>query len=485
MKFPIRDHIDKYDHQTKVVACFDPNRGMDMKISTRVMARLSATFIAVAAGASVARAQSAPASQAPTQAVDTPPVERVFGDWGGIQPALQQRGVSLQLSGVAELAGNFSGGVRQGTTSANQVALNVDINFERLSGIEGFSTHVIFVNRSGGSDSELFGDHILPVQQIYGAGGGAGVHLVSAFAEETLFDNRFDFAFGRMNVENDFASSSLYCNFMTNALCGDPKALPAGDIGHSAYPDGVWAARLRLRPTSQSYIVAGVYEVNQGLYGNKYFRNGFEFDTSQDTGVYIPVEVAWEPKLGQDGMPGHYKLGMGYDTSRSFKDFDSALIASAPGFSRQMHTGNVQVWGLADQMLVRNGPGDDQGLIALAGFILNDPNNTADAEQYYAGLIEKGFWRSRPQDSMNLLFTYVDVSSRLIGVERVEQALDLPLSNNATGLQSHEAVFELDYNIHVFRGINFRPDFQYVFRPNAQANIRDAVVMGFHSDFQF
>ena len=469
----------------EVGACFDPIRGRDMKISNRMLAGFSAAVIAATVSGSVAQAQSAPPSQAPTQAVDTPPVERVFGDWGGIQPALQDRGISLQLSGVVEVAGDPSGGVKQGATSANQVALNVDVNFERLSGVEGFSTHVIFVNRSGSSDSQLFGDHILPVQQIYGAGGEAGVHLVSAFAEETLFDNRFDFAFGRMNVENDFASSSLYCNFMTNALCGDPKALPAGDIGHSAYPDGVWAARLRLRPTSQTYVEAGVYEVNQGLYSSKYFRNGFEFNTSQDSGVYIPVEVAWLPNLGQDSMPGHYKLGVAYDTSRGYKDFDSALIPSAPGFSKQTHTGNVQVWGLADQMLVRNGPGSDQGLIALAGFILNDPNNTADAEQYYAGLIEKGFWKSRPQDSINLLFTYVDVSSRLIGVERVEQALNLPLSNSATGIQSHESVFELDYNIHLFRGVNFRPDFQYVFRPNAQANIRDAVVLGFHSDIQF
>ena len=50
-----------------------------------------------------------------------------------------------------------------------------------------------------------------------------------------------DIAAGRMNVENDFASSPLYCNYMNNGLCGDPKALPGGDIGHSAFPDGVGA----------------------------------------------------------------------------------------------------------------------------------------------------------------------------------------------------------------------------------------------------
>ena len=81
------------------------------------------------------------------------------------------------------------------------------------------------------------------MQEIYGAGGNVAVHLVSAYAQWTASERVLDIAVGRINVENDFASSPLYCNYMNNALCGDPKALPGGDIGHSAYPDAVWAAR--------------------------------------------------------------------------------------------------------------------------------------------------------------------------------------------------------------------------------------------------
>ena len=73
--------------------------------------------------------------------------------------------------------------------------------------------------------------------------------------KKSLFGRRIDIAAGWMNVENDFASSPLYCNFMNNALCGDPKALPGGDIGHSAYPDAVWGGRIRVRPTPDTYVV--------------------------------------------------------------------------------------------------------------------------------------------------------------------------------------------------------------------------------------
>jgi len=427
-----------------------------------------------------------PAAPASMQAIDPAPVERLFGDWGGLQPFLQSRGINLQFNALTEFAGNVTGGTHQGSSFANQLGFSTDINWERLAGITGLSTHTIMVNRSGANLSHGFGDNLMPVQEIYGAGGDVAVHLVSAYAQETLYDGRLDVALGRMNVENDFASSSLYCGFMNNGLCGDPKALPGGDIGHSAYPDGVWALRARVRPTSDTYVESGVYEVNQGLYSDKYFRSGWKFDTSQDSGVYLPVEAAWQPKFGPSDLPGHYKLGFGYDTSSIYKPFTNALAAGGvPGYTTQTHTGNFQGWLLADQMLIRNRPGNDQGLIALAGLVQNDPDNTQYGRQYIAALLDRGFWDKRPQDGAGMLFTWVDVSHRLGTVEGIEQSLGLPLSNSATGVQSHEAILEINYDIHVYRGVHFQPDFQYVFRPNAQANIHDAAVFGFRARVEF
>ena len=429
---------------------------------------------------------SRPVAPAPMQAIDAAPVERLLGDWDGPQSSLGSLGINIQLGALTEFAGNVSGGTKQGATFTSQIGFNADINWERLVGITGLSTHVIMVNRSGSNDSALFGDHLLPVQEVYGSGGDVAVHLVSAYAQETLFDHRLDIALGRMNVENDFASSPLYCNFMNNDLCGDPKALPGGDIGHSAYPDAAWAARVRLRPTPDTYIEAGVYEVNRGTYSDANFRSGFKFDASQDSGVYIPVEVAWEPKLGPGQLPGHYKLGFGYDSSSGYKDFSNVLAAaSVPDYTPKSRTGNTQIWALADQMLVRQGPDDDEGIIALAGFIGNDPNHTAYAQQYFTGVLDRGFWPARPHDAINLLFTYVAISGRLGNVQGIEQALALPFSNNATGIQSHEMILETNYDIHVFRGVHLQPDFQYVFRPNAQANIRDAAVFGFRAKVDF
>ena len=446
----------------------------------------AATLLAIAGGSARAGQPIDPATLPPTQAIDAPVAEHLFGDWGGLQNDLLRQGIAIKFDFMTEFAGNVSGGTRQGATFANQAGFNADINWERLAGIVGLSTHLTIVNRSGSNDSRVFGDNLMPVQEIYGSGGDVAFHLVSVYAQETLMDGKLDIELGRMNVENDFASSSLYCNFMNNGLCGDPKALPGGDIGHSAYPDAVWATRVRVRPAPEFYVEGGIYEVNQGLYSDAYYRSGFRFDTSQDSGVYLPVEVAWEPAFGADRLPGHYKLGFGYDTSAGHKDFANDLAAAGvPGYSARSHAGNTQFWVLADQMLIRNGDGDDNGLIALAGYILNDPNNTVYADQYFAGLTDRGFWSDRPQDTVSVLFMYVTASDRLARVQTIEQSLGLPFSNGATGIQSHEMVIEADYKLRVADGVTFMPDFQYVIQPNAQTSIKDAAVFGFRAYVDF
>jgi porin len=320
------------------------------------------------------------------------------------------------------------------------------------------------------------------VQEIYGSGGNVAVHLVSAYAQETLYDRRLDLAVGRMNVENDFASSPLYCNYMNNTLCGDPKALPGGDIGHSAYPDAVWAARVRVRPTAQTYIQTGVYAVNQTLYTDAAFRSGFKFDGSGDSGVYIPVEIAYEPAFGAAHLPGHYKAGFGYDSSGTFTTFRAVLN---PNAAPSHHTGNTQFWALVDQMLLRQGKGEMDGVIALGGFIHNDPAHSPYAEEYFAGVLDRGFWAARPADAVGLLFSYNTVSGVLGKVQGEEQALGLPISNNATGPQTHEMIIEANYDIHVLPGLNFQPELQYVVHPNAQATLHNAMVFGFKTHFEF
>ena len=345
------------------------------------------------------------------------------------------------------------------------------------------------VNRSGSPDSGsgLIGGSLEPVQEIYGAGGDAGVHLVYAYGEEKLLGDRIDVAFGRMPVTNDFAASPLYCNFMNNALCGNPKGLPGGDVGFSSYPDAAWGIRPRIRPTSDTYVQFGLYSVESGLYTDKFFRSGFKFDTSDVHGEEFPIEVAYLPTFGADKLPGHYKLGFAYDNS-PYNDFyvdDAGAPALLTGNPLKTHKGHTQAWALFDQMVLRNGPGTNDGLIVLGGYDHNDPTTSVYAEQYFVGALDRSFLQARPLDTVGVLFSYVNTSPYLVKAEDLETQLGLPLTGGVTGVQRHEEIIEVNYDAHVYRGINFQPEFQYVIRPNGQANIKDAAVLGFKTHIAF
>jgi porin len=101
------------------------------------------------------------------------------------------------------------------------------------------------------------------------------------------------------------------------------------------------------------------------------------------------------------------------------------------------------------------------------------------------GLLDRGFWRARPSDTIGLLYTYQEVSGALGKEQALQQEFGLPFANNATGIQTYEMVLELNYDIRVYRGVNFQPEFQYVFRPNAQSNIKNAAVLGFKAHINF
>jgi porin len=65
-----------------------------------------------------------------------------------------------------------------------------------------------------------------------------------------------------------------------------------------------------VRPAPDTYVTTGVYTVNQDLYGPR-DRSGFELGEPRDSGVYVPIQLGYEPRFGRDQLPGHYVIGFG------------------------------------------------------------------------------------------------------------------------------------------------------------------------------
>ncbi|MBE7618381.1 carbohydrate porin [Gluconacetobacter entanii] len=407
--------------------------------------------------------------------------QHFFGDWLGLQPWLVRHGIHIAADEHEELAGNFRGGAKQGVTDAGQTGVEIDIDWNRLAGLKNFWTHTMIVNGHGTNlSTEYIHDSLGGVQQIYGARGNVVAHLVYMYAEQSLFHNRLDISAGWIPVGSFFAASPLFCNFMNVSICGNPapgKYVPGG----RDWPSGNLGVVMRVMPTVDTYIMASMFAVsphayNGGISGWSWAQSGLgHFST--------PVEIGWLPEFGRHHLAGHYKAGYGYDNSQYndlFQDIDgnSAVITGRP-FRKE--SGVSTAWFQADQMFVRNGKGPTNGLIGLAGYMYTSGKVSAMKQHAWAGMIETGAKWGRPLDTMGAMFHYFEMSRSSVLQQESSMLTGQPLLSNqwgqAWGIQTHEDVYELFYNIHAARGMSFQPDFQYINRPGGTTTYHDAAVM--------
>jgi porin len=436
-----------------------------------------AAAIAIAPLSSSAQQQSAGGAGAPPKsgqagvlsaATSPESDEHLFGDWWGVRPYLHNLGIDYSLDYTTESGWNPVGGLRQGVAYAHQFGLEVDADWQKLAGITGFSTHLAVVNRAGVNLSSYYiGDNVIQAQEIWGAGFGVGVHAVWLYGEQKLFGDRFDAVFGRIFPGMDFAASPLYCSFMTLTICGHPRALTA-EQGFIDWPSNTWGGRVRVRPTSDTYLMGGVY-ASQPFPGGG--MSGWDWSTNQVTGAYWAGEAAWEPSFGSDHLQGHYKIGIGYDTSSLASN--AFVFTGSPPNER----GRAQWWITFDQMLFRNGPGPNRGLTLLGAYAHDAPGNSFYENFVWAGLLYSGFWSARPDDQIGLAFTYYQVSPELNRTESLEQAFDFA-PTYPYGVQNHGMVLEANYNFPIWRGVQVQPEVEYFIQPGGVSTIRDTLVLG-------
>lgn len=438
---------------------------------------------------------------------------------------LRARGVAFMVDNTNEFAGAITSptkglGLKQGASNAGQYSFENDIDWNKLAGIHGFQTHIIGVGRYGISASKMFGDNVNPSQEIYGGGGNVVFHLVHFYGEETLWGGRLNIAAGRMSTNTDFANSPIYCNFMNNAFCGNPKAV-TDTYTRSSYPGTSWGARIRGRPTNSTYLQVGIYFPERGIYGVQENRTGFKFNGANISGVLTPIEAGWEPEFGKKHLPGHYKVGFAPDTSDHYLGVYNppnrrnawrtvmtipncptcqGVGDEVPGTGKRRNF-NWSLWFLADQMIMRNKTQDtpEGGLVAFFDAYWNKADTAMRGKLYAFGLVDTGFWPARPLDTVGVSFSYTGSSRYTRDAQRFQidhgmapapgsayyASGGAPLMWGSYGVQRWGSTLEATYRIHVMRGVTFAPDFQYYFNPGMQRVLKDAAMLGFKSHVQF
>jgi len=393
--------------------------------------------------------------------------EYLTGNWFGLRDKMAESGMTFTSSYVVDLLANPVGGQRKNRFRYDS-SLGLDLNTDlgKLLGLEGWQFRVSGVYRQGRSLSRDIGNRFV-VSSIYGS---QQWRLYNLYIDKMLMDGRLDLRFGRLGAGDDFASSPLYWNFVSNSIDGNPISIPI-NIPFTAYPTATWAFLAKYKITNEILSKTGIYNGDDMVGNNKYHGTDFTFGSNK--GVLIAQEFSYLLNQAADsrGLPGNYKIAGIYDTGKFndlYKD-DAGNSAVLTGGSWRQHHGTYAFYAHADQMVYREGgPGSKQGLtifsvVTLAPENVNEFPFFIDGGACYTGLIPK-----RDTDIASMGFAYGQWSKSMARSD----------NNSGTDPRKFEVMMELNYKYMLTPYFYLQPDVQYIWNPGGRKNIDDALVVG-------
>lgn len=381
------------------------------------------------------------------------------GDWGGARTRYLDAGVNFRGDYVAESFANVQGGRARGSTYAQQLRLGADLDMERIAGWAGSTLHFTINDRRGAGVSADYIGNRLPVQEVYG---GPYTRLSEASIEQNLLGGRLILRLGYFAMGNDLGGMILGCQLVNAAFCAHPLSL-SGDSGWYNYPNARWGAAVRYRLRPELFVRTGLFQDNPHL-GDK--DNAFKPFAAGTAGVMLPLELEYAPGSAPQAsaLPGHYKLGVYYDTADVKRQGQPGTVG-----------GRYGLYLLADQMVWREG-GSSRGLSIFGQFTTNPRASAQITRWVAAGLVKTGTFPGRDADTLALGLVHAQVNPRL----RASAVASDPEPGDYASSPAGESVVELSYGLQPLRWLGVRADVQYVVDPGAfgYRSTRNALALG-------
>lgn len=404
------------------------------------------------------------------------------GDWGGLRSELLDQGVDVIVGYVGEGATNVHGGYNHDRTAryTAQWALGTHLDLQKLLGWNDAEFQLLVTERNGNNlSNERVSDPRAPqlssVQEVWGR--GQTWRLTQMWYRQKFFDSALDLKLGRLGVNEDFAS--FPCDFQSLSFCSAPIGNVAGDVWYSG-PVSQWGARVRYNLNEQWAVQVGAYEQNPSYLST---GNGFKLSGSGTKGALVPVEVIWKPTVGQQALPGEYRLGYYHSSAAAndvYEDINGApqaLTGQAPKSRSSKHG----AWIMGQQQFTAHHGDASRGLSVFASLTVHDKATSSIESFQNIGAVYKGPFDARPKDDIGLGVARLKVNDDVTKRQR--------LINDSTGItdyddplyvpvQHSEYNIELNYGVHVTDWLTVRPNVQYVRNPGGVYEVDNAWVAG-------
>ncbi len=430
-------------------------------------------------------AGAAQAADVPTKAAKAPPApqsiwerDKLTGDWGGVRTDLSNKGIDITLDYVAETFAVLSGGLERRASYEGRLEFSVDANLEKLIGWSGASTHVtVFQIHNEGRNAADIAGSIADPSNIDAL---PTTRLFTAWFQQD-FNSVASLRIGQLAADDEFFTSDT-AGGLLNGTFGWGNNLAANMTnGGPAYPLATPGARLQVMPVENLTFLAGVFSgdpagANCNDDAQKCNRHGTTFSFSGGSMWIGEAQYAVNQGKQAMGLPGVYKVGAWYQTA-DFADqrygvdgTGAVVLLSDPTVVDPLnHSGNWGIYGVADQMVWRNGD-RSVNLFLRGGYSPADRNMISWYFDGGAGF--KGIVPSRADDTLTVGVSYAKISDDAV-------AADTDAGNVA---RDHELLFEVSYAAQIAPWWVVQPDLQYIVHPNGGQNPNDAT-QGFDHAF--
>lgn len=409
------------------------------------------------------------------------------GDWYGLRTKLADKGVEIFGGYTAEVWGNTTGGLKDGTVYTGLLDFGVNLDLEKAVGWQGASMSTTWLWLSGRDASEDLAGNFLTISNIAGFN---TLRMLELWFQQNLLDDKISLRFGQITADSEFVISD-YAGTFINGTFGWPAFmymnLPAGGPG---YPMGTLGARLALNPVDWFTFQSAVFQGN--VYDQNVNRHGFRWRLDGENGFLFlnEAQVRWNHRDEEMGLPGQAKAGMWIQTG-----------ALADTLAESTDSGNYGWYFILDQMIYREPSTElpapagntkdgktvvdgkssaksfkepvkmeksDQGLGFFGRIAFTKEDRNFLNFYFDTGLTYKGLIPGRDEDTLGVAFAYAQLGNT---------ARNTLIDEGSVGVGA-EMVLEFTYQAQITPWLVIQPDVQYIINPGGTQDLNNAFVIG-------
>ena len=387
----------------------------------------------------------------------------LFGDVGGLRPALQTHGIDFSPVYTGEIFGEVSGS--QGGNRFiydHNLNLPLTVDLEKAAGWRGALLHANVFWLTGRSLSQ---DSVHDLANVSNIAAYPTVRLQELWLQQNFWNQRASVKIGALAVDNDFftaTSSALFINSSFGTFALIAANLPSPPI----YPVAAPAVRFSVQPDPHFYFQAGIFDGDSGAQDQN--KNGVQFHFSDGDGALIFSEIGFNfhPDADEKTLAGSVKLGSFVHT-KHVPTWASRLAGDEGG------TMNYGFYAVAEHELFKCGA---KKITAFARGGLAPAERNVIGHFFDVGFNFTGFLPGRANDVAGIAFARPSFTS---GFSKYQQSV------NGSAAFDSENVLELTYRAQLTPWWTLQPDFQLILTPGGESKSENAVVLGLRTSLLF